>query len=68
MGGSELSLVPVGLLPVAPALLCSSVGGTKNEADFTSFIGFEGGRAGDRFVFMGGGRGLFRGASLPAED
>lgn len=66
VGGSELSRVPAGLLPLVLALLCSSFGGTKDEADLISFIGLEGGRAGDRFVFMGGGRGLFRGVSFPA--
>lgn len=68
VGGSELSLVPAGLLPVVLALLCSSVGGTKNDADLISFIGLEGGRAGVKLVLMGGGRGLLRGVSFPAKD
>lgn len=60
-GGSEVSRVPDGLFPVAPALFCNSVGATKDERDLSSLIGTGGGWAEDKFVFIGGGRGFDRG-------
>lgn len=66
VAGSEVSLVPDGLLPVAPALLYSSVGATKDERDLSSLIGTGGGWAEGRLVFIGGGSGLDRVFCWPA--